>query len=439
MEQKLNFEIRKLGECTYDSPLTGTVRDDAITPNFVDDVADRILFDDRIGHADDRSWANTMELAGPRRKIFFKPADTRIGIVSCGGLCPGINDVIRGLVRTAQLNYGVQATLGFLYGYRGLIPEHGHEPLQLTPDSVGNIHEKGGSILSSSRGYQSVEITVDRLIALGVNILFVIGGDGTQRGGRDIAEEAERRNTPIAVVGIPKTIDNDIRFIDRSFGYETAFSQAVNAIGVAHNEARGTLNGVGLVKVMGRHSGFIAAHAAVASGHVNFCLIPEMPFGPRAREAFREALAQRLERRKHAVIVVAEGFGQDYMADNEAATDDSGNVRLNDIGVFMADRTKTWLEERFGRDASVKYIDPSYLVRGVPATPADSAFCRQLAQNAVHAAMSGRTEMIVGTWHNRGVHVPTDMAVSQRKVVDLEGPLWRSVLSATRQPAVMGE
>ncbi len=439
MARARNFQIEHLGECKFDSPLLGTVSDDPKTPDFVDDKADRVLVEDRVGDAGDLSWANTMEMAGPRRKIFFDPASTRIGIVSCGGLCPGINDVIRGLVHTAKLNYGVKTTLGFRYGYRGLVPEYGHEPIDLTLDVVEGIHEKGGSILASSRGEQCVKTMVDRLQALGISILFVIGGDGTQRGGQRIAQEAQDRGAPIAVIGIPKTIDNDILFIDRSFGYETAFSQAVESICVAHDEAKGTLNGVGLVKLMGRHSGFITAHSAIASGHVNFCLIPEMPFGDNAREAFRKALGERLRRRQHAVIVVAEGFGQEYMSADESNKDLSGNVKLGDIGVFMASRIKAWLKEEFGDAASVKYVDPSYVLRGVPASATDSAFCLQLAQDAVHAAMSGRTEMIVGLWHSHGVHVPTAMAVSDRKVVDLTGQLWRNVLSATGQSAVIGE
>lgn len=429
------FGITTLGECCFPSPITELAADRVATPRFVDDRA-RILLDDHVermsGPVADMP---AFERAGPRKSIFFDPDRTRIGIVTCGGLCPGLNDVIRGLVMVAWHRYGVRSIHGFRYGYRGFFPELAGEPIALDPEVVSEIHENGGSILASSRGEQPVERIVDRLVAMGVNILFTIGGDGTLRGALEISAAVRRRGEAIAIVGIPKTIDNDISYIDQSFGFETAFTQAVEAITCAHAEAKGTLNGIGLVKVMGRHSGFLACHAALASSHVNYCLIPEMPLGPDFGDSFYHALRQRLERRKHAVVLVAEGAGQEQLQKSaHVERDASGNVKLVDVGRFLADRIQQRMTES-GMEFSIKYIDPSYIVRSVPTTPADSVYCWRLAQAAVHAAMAGKSDLIVGLWHGRMVHVPIAAAISKRKLVDPEGDLWLSVLETTGQPA----
>jgi 6-phosphofructokinase 1 len=278
---------------------------------------------------------------------------------------------------------------------------------------------------------------VDRLVALGIRILFVIGGDGSMRGALAIAEELRRRALAIAVVGIPKTIDNDLQFMDRSFGYQTAFGEAVRAIDCAHREAKGAPNGIGLVKVMGRHSGFIACSAALASGDANFVLIPEMPFRLEGEKGLLAVLRRRLERRAHAVVVVAEGAGQELIEGVGEERDASGNVKLRDIGVFLAER----IREHFaatGFESNLKYIDPSYIIRSVPANPADAVFCTGLGLNAVHAAMCGKTEMMLGMWHQRLVHLPIRQAISARNRVELTGSLWLSVLGATGQPLAFG-
>jgi 6-phosphofructokinase 1 len=410
----------------------------------------RILLDDHVegiaGALDAAGGAGaqairqlpSLELAGPRQKVFFDPSKTRIGIVTCGGLCPGINDVIRGIVMEAHYGYGVRHIYGFRFGFRGFIPEYGHDYMELTPDAVSVIHEWGGSILGSSRGQQDVGLIVDCLERMNINMLYVIGGDGSLRGSLAIAEEVERRGHKIAVIGVPKTIDNDIAFIDQSFGFETAYSEAVEAIRGAHNEALGTLNGIGLVKVMGRHSGFLAVHAALATAHCNFVFIPEMAWGRNGMDHFLDLLAERLEKRNHAVIVVAEGFAQDFLQDGALATDASGNVKLVDVGPVLADTIKKYLKER-NLEHSLKYIDPSYILRSVPARPPDSVYCWRLARNAVHAAMAGKTELVVGQVHGRFVHIPTRRTIEARKEVDLQSDLWMSVLESTDQPAVFGE
>ena len=376
-----------------------------------------------------------MECAGPRERLFFDPASLACGVVTCGGLCPGLNDVIRAIVLSLHHHYGVRRIYGFRFGFAGLVPQPGAEPVDLTPDVVGRIHRMGGSFLGSSRGPQDPAAMVDYLERLGIGILFVIGGDGTLRGAHAIDGEAARRGLKLSVIGVPKTIDNDVSFVQKTFGFETAVSEARRATYAANAEAEAGQNGIGLVKVMGRDSGFIAAYSVLVDGHVNFCLVPEVPF---TLERLLAELSRRIERRGHAVIVVAEGAGQDLMARTlgDAERDASGNVRHGDIGVFLRDAIGAHF-----RDArtpiSLKYIDPSYSIRSVAATAHDSAFCLLLGHNAVHAGMSGRTDMVVGFWNHQFTHVPIGLATSARKRIDPEGPLWSSVVASTGQPRDM--
>ena len=436
MPDRHDFTVPSLGSCAIQSPLGNALGPEQAV-HFVD-ADDRILFEDQLSCLSADAVLSQMpsfELAGPREQVFFEPAKTRCGIVTCGGLCPGINDVIRGLVMELWYRYSVRTIYGFRYGYQGLTARYGHPVLDLEPGIVSRIHETGGTILGSSRGEQDVAEMVDCLQRMSVSILFVIGGDGTMRGALAISQEISRRRLPIAVVGIPKTIDNDIRYIDQSFGFETAVAAAVQPIRSAHTEALGAPLGIGLVKLMGRHSGFIACHAALAVSDVNIVLIPEVPFSLEGSTGLLAALQDRLDRRQHAVVVVAEGAGQDLLAASRA-TDASGNARLQDIGLHLRSVILDHFHHQ-GRDVTLKYIDPSYVIRSVPASPADSIYCWRLAQNAVHAAMCGRTELIIGLWHGRLVHVPMRMAISDRQRVDPDGDLWLSVLEATGQPPRM--
>jgi len=427
MLDDLNFEVSRLGDGRIPSPLKGTY--------FVEDD-ERILFHSGLIEAKEYVLAEkpvpSFEKAGPREKIYFDPSKLKCGIVTCGGICPGLNSVIRAITLSLYYNYGVRTVFGFPYGYEGLTHHHGHEPVELTPAVVDRIHEQGGTILGSSRGNQDIGEMVDTLERMNIGILFTLGGDGTLRGASAIAEEIERRKLKIAVIGIPKTIDNDISYVQRSFGFETAVSEAGRAIASAHIEALGAMNGIGLVKLMGRESGFIAAYAALAYSDVNFCLIPEVPF---SLETFLKVLDERLEKKDHAVIVVAEGAGQDILGKTEEK-DASGNIRFQDIGIFLRDQINAYFKRK-GLDFSLKYIDPSYTIRSVPADANDSAFCLLLGQNAVHAGMTGRTNMVVGVWLNEFTHVPIPMAVSKRKRVDPEGSVWNSVLTVTGQPKEM--
>jgi 6-phosphofructokinase 1 len=375
----------------------------------------------------------TFELAGPREKIFFDPAKTRVGIATCGGLCPGLNNVIRGLVLSLSHNYGVKHIYGFKNGYAGFVAKYGYDVLDLDAELVSEIYERGGTMLGSSRGEQDPVEIVDCLERMSINILFVIGGDGTLRGGLAVADEIEKRGLKISVIGVPKTIDNDIMFLDQSFGFQTAYSAATAAIRAAHQEAKGAHNGVGLVKLMGRHSGFIACYAALAMSDVNFVLIPEVPIVLEGENGFFARLHDRLARRKHAVVVVAEGAGQDLLHCDPKIHDASGNIKLEDIGTFLRDRICAHFK-KIDFPCSVKYIDPSYIIRSVPANPPDSVFCLRLAHAAVHAAMSGRTRMVVGIWHGRFVHLPIKLAIRERQTVNTQGDVWQSVLESTGQP-----
>lgn len=429
-----DLKVKSLGEPRFDSPIQDLI-DSRGADRHLSPEVDTLLFYDTpraVSHAYRQTHdLPAFELAGPRRRIYFDPATARAGIVTCGGLCPGLNDVIRGLTMVLNYRYGVEQVEGFRFGYEGLNPACGHEPMPLSHDIVDAIHQQGGTILGSSRGPQDPKVMVDYLQDRGINMLFTIGGDGTQRGANDISEEALRRGYDLAVIGVPKTIDNDIKYVEQSFGFQTAFTNAVESILVAHNEAKAARNGIGLVKLMGRHSGFIAAYASIACPDANYALIPEVDFPLEGDDGFLEHLRHRLDHRQHAVIVVAEGAGQQYVQTEGA--DQSGNQKLGDIGLFLKSRITEHMTQH-NRPCNIKYIDPSYIIRGVPATPHDSVYCFRLAAAAVHAAMAGYTEMIIGRWHGRYVHLPIDLAVAQRQTIDPNGDLWMAVLESTGQP-----
>jgi 6-phosphofructokinase 1 len=430
-----DFDIPDLGPAEFPSPLQRS-RCEA-DAEFITDDEHRVLFDyslDKVRSAlENGTEPATIEHAGARERIFFNPARTICAVVTCGGLCPGLNDVIRGLVLTLNYSYGVRTIYGIPYGYEGFIPRYGHSPLHLTPDFVTKLHAEGGSILGSSRGPQSEKEIVDFLVEYRINVLFVIGGDGTLRGAQDIVREVASRDLKVSVVGIPKTIDNDLEFMDKSFGFETAFAEAVRTVRCAHNEAQGYPNGVGLVKLMGRDSGFIAAFAALAENSVNYVLIPEVPFHLQGKHGLFACLDDRLARRGHAVVVVAEGAGQHLMA-NAAAKDASGNLKFGDIGPFLKKQIEGYFKAA-NKEINIKYIDPSYVIRSVPASPQDAIYCLRLAQNAVHAAMAGKTNMVVGRWHGHYVNLPMNVVTVRRRRVNPQGDLWLTVLEATGQPA----
>jgi len=414
--------VTSLGECRFPSPLDYCVGDDVFVPAEIAWVNGRPPAEPRL-----------FEQAGPRPKLFFDPAKTRAGIVTCGGICPGLNNVIRSLFLQLHHGYGVKEVLGFRNGYRGLDPARGGEPVVLTADLVEDIHKEGGTMLNTSRGPVDTALAVDHLIRRGVDLLFTIGGDGTQRGGRDLFQEARRRGHALSVVGIPKTIDNDIAFVSRTFGYNTAVEQACTIIDRAHREAHSVENGISVVKLMGRHAGFIATGTSIASQDVNFCLIPEVPFTLEGPKGFLPALKKRILKRAHAVIVVAEGAGQELLARaGEEGRDASGNVKLRDIGPFLRDRIEAYFKAE-NVPVVLRYMDPSYFIRSCAADAEDAVLCDLLARHAAHAAMAGKTGLVIGLLHDRFVHVPIELIVSQKKRVDPDGPEWQAVLACTGQ------
>ena len=409
------MQTPSLGEARIPSGLTHTVPEGACIPERIEIGADP-------GHH--------FEIAGPREKLFFNGKNTRAAIVTCGGLCPGLNNVIRSLFLELHYEYKVAEVIGFRGGYSGLDPAFGFEPIPITPELVDCIHQQGGTVLSSSRGPVDVGVAVDNLIERGVNILFTVGGDGTQRGANDFYQEAKKRGYPLAVVGVPKTIDNDVGFVSRTFGFFSAVEESKRVLECAHTESRSVPRGVGLVKLMGRHAGFITAAATVASQDVNFALIPEVPFN---LDRFLTALKGRILEKSHAVIAVAEGAGQDLLQADATHKDASGNVKLRDIGPFLRDKIKDYFDAE-GILVVVRYFDPSYQVRSRPANSEDALLCDLFARHAVHAAMAGKTGVVIGFLHERFIHVPIELLATHTKRLDPASGYWRSVLAATGQP-----
>ncbi len=436
---KVDYTVEKLGEAKIPTPIS-------MSDIYGDGIANYVSDDERIlcsldatkleNGTYEASCKDVVELAGPRKMIYFNPIHVHAAICTCGGICPGLNNVIRAIVRCLWYRYGVRQISGIPYGYQGLLPTSKYPIIKLDPDIVDDIQEKGGTILGSARGggKQTSDI-VDTLERMNVNMLFTIGGDGTLRGASDIAKEIKKRGLKIAVVGIPKTIDNDLSLIQTSFGFDTAVSMAVPVVRGAHIEARNSINGVGLVKVMGRESGFIAANTSLAQSDVNFCLIPENPFDLRGENGLLTHLKKRLQDRGHAVILVAEGAGQDLLP-HTGKTDASGNVKYNDIGLFLKDEISKFFKED-GMEVNIKYIDPSYIIRSAPADSYDSIYCARLGAHAVHAAMAGKTAVLTTMMNNRFVNMPISVAISSRNRVNTESSLWRDVLENTRQPDSM--
>lgn len=430
---RINLQIEKLGEATYKSPLIEKDKSVHFIPEDKK-VLFEIFTDSYQDYRERGTEPDAMEIAGPREKIYFNPEETKAAIVTCGGLCPGLNDVIRSICITLFYEYGLKEIYGIPNGYAGLVEDSGRELRLLTPDVVKDIHEKGGSILGSSRGSQDPADMVAFLRKREIDLLFVIGGDGTMRGALAIAEEAKKKDAQLSVIGIPKTIDNDILHLDRTFGIVTAVQEAMRAIQSVHTEALAYPDTIGIVQLMGRYSGFIAAAAAIAQPDANFVLIPENPFKLEGENGLFNCLKRRMEKKDHAVIVVAEGAGQEFFEDAIREKDASGNVKSVDVGLFLSDKIKAFFKEK-GKDIGIKYVNPTYMVRSVPASAIDRVYCTRLGQDAVHAAMSGRTKMIVGARHEKFIHLPMDMITTGRRYVKLKGVLWNTVLGLTGQPS----
>lgn len=436
----LDTTVDTLGEARIDSPILKELlgADERIFKDENEKVLVELNPEKIIEQIKIRHTPPSFEQAGPRKKIYFDPSKLKCALTTCGGLCPGLNNIIRSIVLELHYIYGVKHIYGFPYGLQGFIPEYRHEVMELTPDRVVNIHEMGGTILGSSRGPQDIDAIVDCLERMNIGILFMIGGDGTLMAASRITGIIKKRGLKISVICIPKTIDNDIHMVSKSFGFDSAVDIATEAVKGAHKEAEGYPNGMGLIKLMGRHSGFIAATAALAQQDVNFVLIPEIDFDLEGENGLLKKLEERLERRKHAVILIAEGAGQKFFEEQEKQYDASGNVKLHDIGLSL----KEWITAYFNKrdiEISLKYIDPSYMVRSLPANSNDHVYCTFLGRDAVHAGMAGKTDMIVGHWNDHFVHVPVALTAGKRKQVDPGGKLWQTVLEATGQGSMANE
>ena len=432
-----NFDTRisQILDCTFPSPLQFAGRDPTATIRYRQD-SDRVNVFPCQKEGETDTIGPTFQRAGPRQLISGDPSHMTAAIVTCGGLCPGLNDVIRGLVMSLSHHYGVKNILGVRYGYAGLASD-GLPPMELTPDIVDDIHRDGGTILGTSRGRQDVPTMAQTLLSWNVNMLFVIGGDGTQRGALDLTNEFQRLDKPVAVIGIPKTIDNDILWIDHSFGFDTAVKVAAQVVNDAHAEAKSAERCIGLVKVMGRGSGFIAAYSALASLEANAVLVPEVPFSLHEAGGLLAFLDTRMREKNHAVIVVAEGAGQEHFMDhgNQKKRDASGNKLNRNIGDLLCNKIHAYFNAK-GEPVDIKYLDPSYSVRSALASSTDRILCTRLAHAAVHAAMAGKTGMMVSHWTRHYAHVPLRMVTQGRCKIDPTGSLWRTVLETTGQPCL---
>ena len=428
MLRQEDLQVTLLGQCRQLSPLKG-----AKHLTFIE-RGQRIRYHNKVGPGVPPEELDvSFEEAGPREWLFFEPRQTTAAIVTCGGLCPGLNNVIRAIYGELTYNYGVPRVLGIRNGYLGLNPASGLAPVELTASFVAEIHTLGGTVLGSSRGAQDPQVTVDFLEQAQIDILFCLGGDGTQRGAHAIYEEVTRRGLPKAIVGIPKTIDNDIPYVDTTFGYMTALEKAEEILRGAHAEANGAPNGIALVKLMGRDAGFIAAGAALASDEANFVLVPEVEFPLDGEHGLLAALQRRMAARRHALVVVAEGAGQHLFDTSETASDASGNLRHKDIGLFLRDKIPAHFAS-VGESVNVKYIDPSYIIRSVPANAWDRILANQMGRHAVHAALAGRTDVLIGYWNHELTHIPIRTVTATKKRLDLASDLWTGVLSCTGQP-----
>ncbi|CAM0882806.1 unnamed protein product [Alopecurus aequalis] len=375
--------------------------------------------------------------AGPRQRVYFEPEDVKACIVTCGGLCPGLNTVIRELVCGLSHMYNVSNVFGIQNGYKGF---YSSNYLPMTPKSVNDIHKRGGTILGSSRGGHDTHKIVDNIQDRGINQVYIIGGDGTQKGAYEIFKEIRRRGLKVAVAGIPKTIDNDIAVIDKSFGFDSAVEEAQRAINAAHVEASSAENGIGLVKLMGRYSGLIAMYATLSSRDVDCCLIPESPFYLEGEGGLFEYIERRLKENNHMVIVVAEGAGQDLIAKSIPVADQldaSGNKLLLDVGLWLTHKIKDYCKNK-KMEMTIKYIDPTYMIRAIPSNASDNVYCTLLAHSAIHGAMAGYS-FTVGMVNGRHAYIPFHRVTSTRNKVKITDRMWARLLSSTNQPSFLSE
>ena len=264
-------------------------------------------------------------------------------IATCGGLCPGTNDVIRAIVLELHHLYKVRHIYGVRYGFQGFIPKYGHDLVDLTPEVVANIHTFGGTVLSSSRGPQDIGEIVDALDRMQHPASSSSSAATAPcRAANRICEEIARRELRIGVIVIPKTIDNDIALVSRSFGFDTAVEMATEAIHAAHTEALGAPNGIGLVKLMGRYLRVHRRQRHPGLAGSQLCPDPRGRFrsGRRLRSAGQsgrppEGAAPRRHRG-------GRGRRGTILPEENRQRDPSGNLKPGDIGHFLQDEIKDY-------------------------------------------------------------------------------------------------
>ncbi|KAF8388891.1 hypothetical protein HHK36_025572 [Tetracentron sinense] len=419
---------------TYSNPLQDYPAYSVVRQYFVD--ADDTVAQKIVVHKSSPRGTH-FRRAGPRQKVCFESDEVHACIVTCGGLCPGLNTVIREIVCGLYHMYGVNKILGIEGGYMGF---YARNTIPLTPRVVNDIHKRGGTILGTSRGGHDTSKIVDSIQDRGINQVYIIGGDGTQKGASVIYEEIKRRGLKVAVAGIPKTIDNDIPVIDKSFGFDTAVEEAQRAINAAHVEAESIENGIGVVKLMGRYSGFIAMYATLASRDVDCCLIPESPFYLEGKGGLFEFMEKRLKENGHMVIVIAEGAGQELLSESMHSMDQqdaSGNKLLQDVGLWISHRIKDHFTKQSKMVINLKYIDPTYMIRAIPSNASDNVYCTLLAQSAVHGAMAGYTGFTVGLVNGRHTYIPFQHITERQNKVVITDRMWARLLSSTNQPSFL--
>jgi len=363
------------------------------------------------------------------KHIWWEPKKVKAALITAGGLCPGLNSIIQGVTNCLWRDYGVRQIVGITAGYNGLSDPAKHPSMLLTPELVEDIHMRGGSILKAGRGGFNAAKICETLRAGGYTHLFVIGGDGTQYAGHLLYVEARKQKLPISVVGVPKSIDNDVLFVDRTFGFDSAVEAAAGVIRNGWVEATSCPNAVGIVKLMGRDAGFVAAHAALASNLVDLVLVPEVEV---EMEDVLQFVDATLAHKGHMVVVVAEGAGQAHVATGQK--DASGHTVYGDVGVYLRDTLNKHLKPKGGRTF---YIDPSYIIRSVPPTPNDHIYCARLANNAVHTAMRGYTGVCVGAIHNIIVILKSKLIASGKKQLKIKSSTWQSCVQVCSMPEVL--
>ncbi|MGA7341196.1 MAG: 6-phosphofructokinase [Terracidiphilus sp.] len=471
-------------EAALENPITdksiGTLSDDS----------PRVMLDARGRAEADGAVDLSLPEARPRTHLRYplQPgAMLGIGILVSGGIAPGINAVIDGIVLRHSLYHARQCArgrrhsieiLGYREGFKGLL-RPGVHPQRLNSAAIRGVVEIGGSYLGTSRADEllpgtgpnrnaKLEAAIGRLQNDGVHILYVIGGDGSMSCAHALWHYARRKGYELSVVGIPKAMDNDILWVWQSFGFLSAVEEARQAILHMHTEVSSNPR-VGIVQLFGSDSGFIASHA----GYSTACDLVLIPEDPMTMDDIVTHISERLTDRfgngqdiagPYALVVMAEtalpadarkyiddprvGLSEGKRGEKEALKsflDNGRRVRgqtpdelrtagLKIVSRVLQDRIQQELEPReYWRDFRVITNEPRHLIRSIPPSVTDVIFGERLGALAVDNAMAGYTDFMVSQWLTEFVLVPLPLVVLGRKRVPTNGIFWKSVLSKTGQ------